>query len=36
MTPVLESALTGVKGQYVKVLVDISEFSGLGASCCLG
>ncbi|EJL6735756.1 STAS/SEC14 domain-containing protein [Vibrio alginolyticus] len=28
ITPVLESALAGVKGQHVKVLVDISEFSG--------
>ncbi len=28
ITPVLESSLAGVKGQHVKVLVDISEFSG--------
>ncbi|AVF74709.1 STAS/SEC14 domain-containing protein [Vibrio alginolyticus] len=28
IAPVLESALAGVKGQHVKVLVDISEFSG--------
>ncbi|EGR1879798.1 STAS/SEC14 domain-containing protein [Vibrio parahaemolyticus] len=28
ITPVLESALAGVNGQHVKVLVDISEFSG--------
>ncbi|ENQ1033385.1 STAS/SEC14 domain-containing protein [Vibrio parahaemolyticus] len=28
ITPVLESALAGVKVQHVKVLVDISEFSG--------
>ncbi|TOQ61830.1 STAS/SEC14 domain-containing protein [Vibrio parahaemolyticus] len=28
IAPVLESALAGVNGQHVKVLVDISEFSG--------
>ncbi|MFW1641533.1 STAS/SEC14 domain-containing protein [Vibrio parahaemolyticus] len=28
ITPVLESALAGVNGQHVKVLVDLSEFSG--------
>ncbi|UUM32322.1 STAS/SEC14 domain-containing protein [Vibrio japonicus] len=28
ITPVLDSALAGVKGKHVKVLVDISEFSG--------
>ncbi len=28
IAPVIESALAGVNGQHVKVLVDISEFSG--------